>query len=253
MVELIRVTEENLDKEHICCAIASDKDPQVLAKKQWLRERFAQGLVFLKGNVRGKCFIEYIPAEWAWAPIEAAEYMYIDCLWVSGQFKGQGYSNLLLEACIRDSQAKGKKGLVILSAKKKKPFMSDPSYLAYKGFTVCDTAGADYTLMVLPFGEQAVLPRFKAQVKNPQLACAGFVLYYNHQCPFTAKYVPLLTALAGQKGAPFRAVRLESAQEAQNGPAVFTAFSLFYDGALVTHEILSEKKFAQLLADKGWS
>ena len=142
-MELIQVTADNLDKEHICCALASDKDPQVLAKKAWLSERFAEGLVFLKGNVRGKCFIEYIPAEKAWAPIAAEGYMYIDCLWVAGQFKGQGYSNLLLEACIRDSQAKGKKGLVILSGKKKLPFMSDPKYLAYKGFTVCDTVGRE--------------------------------------------------------------------------------------------------------------
>jgi hypothetical protein len=62
-----------------------------------------------KGNVRGKCFIEYIPAEKAWAPIKAAGYMYIDCLWVSGQFKGQGNSNLLLDACIRDSKKRKKR------------------------------------------------------------------------------------------------------------------------------------------------
>lgn len=252
-MELIQVTEDNLDKEHICCAIANNKDIQVQAKKEWLRARFAEGLVFLKGDVRGKCFIEYIPAEKAWAPIEAQGYMYIDCLWVSGQFKGKGYSNLLLEACIRDSQAKGKKGLVILSAKKKLPFMSDPKYLAYKGFSVCDTAGKAYTLMVLTFGKQETLPRFKAQVQQPQTAQAGFVLYYAHQCPFTAKYVPLLAEMARQKGAPFQAIRFASAEEAQNGPVIFTSFGLFYDGTFVTHEILSEKKFEKLLAEKGWS
>lgn len=169
IVELIQVTEDNLDKEHICCAIANNKDIQVQAKKEWLRARFAEGLVFLKGDVRGKCFIEYIPAEKAWAPIEAQGYMYIDCLWVSGQFKGKGYSNLLLEACIRDSQAKGKKGLVILSAKKKLPFMSDPKYLAYKGFSVCDTAGKAYTLMVLTFGKQETLPRLRRRFSSRRL------------------------------------------------------------------------------------
>ena len=98
-MELVKLTYENMDKEHICCAISNNKDIQV----------------------RGKCFIEYIPAEYAWAPIWAEGYMYIDCLWVSGQFKGHGYSNLLLDACIGDSKAKGKKGLVtheILSEKK---------------------------------------------------------------------------------------------------------------------------------------
>ena len=31
------------------------------------------------------------PAEYAWIPIEAEGYMYIDCMWVSGSFKGHGY------------------------------------------------------------------------------------------------------------------------------------------------------------------
>ena len=109
-MEYIRVTKENIENEHICCAISSNKDIQVISKKNWLKERFDDGLVFLKSIERGKCFIEYIPAENAWNPINADGYMYIDCLWVAGSFKGNGYSNDLLNACIEDSKAKGKKG-----------------------------------------------------------------------------------------------------------------------------------------------
>lgn len=95
-MEYIRVTKENLESEHIYCAIASNKDPQVLAKKAWMRERLEEGLVFLKGNIRGKCFIEYIPAEYAWVPIDAKNYMHINCFWVSGSCKGHGYANEIL-------------------------------------------------------------------------------------------------------------------------------------------------------------
>ena len=105
-MEYIRVTKENIDKEHICCAISSNKDVQVISKKDWLRDRFDDGLVFLKSVERGKCFIEYIPAENAWNPIDAKDYMYIDCLWVAGSFKGHGYSSELLEYCINDSKEK---------------------------------------------------------------------------------------------------------------------------------------------------
>ena len=62
-MEYIKLTEENLEKEHICCAISSNRDPQVTSKKGWLKERFADGLVFLRADTRVKCFIEYIPAE----------------------------------------------------------------------------------------------------------------------------------------------------------------------------------------------
>ena len=100
-MEYIRVTKDNLEKEHICCAISNNKDIQVSSKKAWLADRFEEGLVFLKSVERGKCFIEYIPAENAWVPIDAGGYMYIDCLWVSGSFKGHGYSTDLLDACIK--------------------------------------------------------------------------------------------------------------------------------------------------------
>ncbi len=76
-MEFIRVTRENIEKEHICCAISNNHDVQVSSKKNWLKERFDDGLVFLKSEQRGKCFIEYIPAENAWNPIAADDYMFM--------------------------------------------------------------------------------------------------------------------------------------------------------------------------------
>ena len=58
-MNIITVTNENLAQEHICCAISNDKDVQVAAKKSWITNCFADGLVFKKCDVRGKCFIEY--------------------------------------------------------------------------------------------------------------------------------------------------------------------------------------------------
>ena len=126
-MEYVRVTEENLAKEHVCCAISNNSDVQVLSKKAWLSEQFDEGLVFLKSVGRGKCFIEYIPAENAWNPLDADGYMYINCLWVSGALKGHGYSTDLLRECIRDSKSKGRQGLCVLSSAKKKPFWPIPS------------------------------------------------------------------------------------------------------------------------------
>lgn len=251
-MEFITLTRENLAQEHICCAIANNEDRQVAAKKSWLVEQLDNGLVFLKGDVRGKCFIEYMPAEKAWAPIFADGYMYINCLWVSGQFKGQGYSSQLLDRCMEDSKAKGKKGLVILSAKKKIPYLSDPKYLRYKGFQLADTAAPSFTLMYLPFDENAELPRFREAVKAPHIEQKGFVLYYTHQCPFTAKYVPLVENIAKEHSVPFQAIRLETMAQAQQAPSACTSYSLFYQGAFVTNEILSEKKFEKMLIEKGF-
>lgn len=250
-MELIKITHENLEQEHICCAISDNKDVQVMSKKSWLEDRLDEGLVFLKCDVRGKCFIEYIPAEYAWVPIEADGYMYIDCLWVSGQFKGHGYSNLLLNECIEDSRAKGKKGLVILSSKKKTGFLSDPKYMKYKGFVTADTASPYFELMYLPFDKSGEKPCFKNTVKDHKDMQNGFTLYYTNQCPFTAKYVPLLEKMAKARGSDFQTMHIQTRDEAQNGPTPFTTFSLFYNSGFVTHEILSENKFEKLLMEKG--
>ena len=252
-MELIQVTHENIETEHICCAISNEKDIQVSSKKAWLKDRLDEGLVFLKGYVRGKCFIEYIPAEYAWVPIEADGYLYIDCLWVSGQFKGHGYSNLLLKACVEDAKEKGKKGLVALSSRKKEGFLADSKYLQYKGFRTADTANPYFVLMFLPLESHAEIPRFKPSVKlvKHDDMGDGFVCTYTNQCPFTAKYVPIIENIARERNVAFRAVRLDTREKVQNAPSPFTTFTLFYNGEFVTHEILSDKKFEKILDDKG--
>ena len=249
-MEIITVTKDNLEKEHICCAISNKNDAQVASKKSWLADRLDDGLVFKKCDVRGKCFIEYIPSEKAWSPIEADGYMYVDCFWVSGQYKGQGNSNMLLDECIKDSKSKGKLGLVILSSKKKMPFLSDPGHLRHKGFELADTAEPYYELLYLPFEKDAPKPRFRAAVKSPKIAEQGFVLYYSHQCPFNVKYVPLIAEVAKAQSVPFKSIRFETTAQAQNAPSPVTIYSLFYNGEFVTSEILSEAKFAKIIAEK---
>lgn len=248
-MEYIRVTEENIEKEHICCAISSNRDVQVASKKAWLTERFRDGLVFLKSAERGKCFIEYIPAEMAWVPIWAEGYMYIDCLWVAGSMKGHGYSSDLLDACIEDSKRKGKRGLCILAAAKKRPFLADPKFLEHKGFRRCDEAENGIGLWYLAFAEGGELPRFRECAKHPHIEEKGCVLYYTSQCPFNAKYVPILEETAREKAIPFRAIHLQSREEAQNAPTPVTTYAMFLDGAYLTNEQMNESRFVKLVGN----
>ena len=246
-MEYIQVTRENIEKEHICCAISNNKDVQVLSKKTWMDQCFDDGLTFIKSTERGKCFIEYIPAEHAWIPIVASGYMYIDCFWVSGSLKGHGYSKDLLNKCIEDSKAKGKAGLCILSSAKKKPFLSDPKYLDHKGFKVADVSDAGINLMYFPFDDQAEVPRFKECAKHPHIDEKGYVLYYTNQCPFNGKYVPILEKTASDHNIPFKAIKIESKEQAQSAPSPCTSYALFKDGEFLTNEQQNEKRFLKLV------
>lgn len=247
-MDFINVTADNIDQEHICCAISEKKgETCVSSKKAWLSERFADGLVFRKLNVRGKVFIEYIPAEKAWCPILADGYMHINCFWVSGQYKGQGHANQLLEDCIKDAKEKGCCGVTIVASEKKRSYLPDAAFMKYKGFKTADTADPFFVLYYLPFTEDAAVPQFKECAKEGRTEEKGIVIYYTNQCPHTDKYAPLLFEMAKQKGLPAALHKIETMQQAQNAPVPFTTYSLFYDGEFVTNEIYSGKKFEAFL------
>ena len=228
-MDYIRVTRENIDKEHICCAMSGK---QSLAKKEWLKQRFEEGLVFYRSAERGKCFIEYIPAENAWVPIDAAGWLYINCLWVSGSMKGHGYSSELLEECLRDAKAQGKNGVCILCAEgRKREFLADPKFLTHKGFKVSDISDCGINLM------------------HPKVEEDGFVLYYTDQCPYTYYWVPKVQEAAKEHGIPFKTIHITEKETAQNVPAPVTTYALFRDGKFVTQSIQSDKKFLKLAAE----
>ena len=220
---------------------------QILAKKEWLRQRFDEGLVFYRSEERGKCFIEYIPAENAWVPIEAAGYLYINCLWIAGAMKGHGYSTDLLNECIREARAQEKNGVCILCAEgRKREFLADPKYLAYKDFRTADISDCGISLMYLPLVPNAEPPKFRDCARHPKADGDGFVLYYTDQCPFTCYWVPRVQETAKEHGIPFKAIHITDRDSAQNVPAPVTTYALFRDGQFLTQSIQSDKKFRAL-------
>lgn len=244
MMRYIHITKENIGKEHICCAMSGT---QCLAKKEWLRQRFDEGLVFYRSEERGKCFIEYIPAENAWVPIEADGWLYIDCLWIAGSMKGHGYANDLLSECIRDAGAKGKKGLCILCAEgRKREFLADPKFLAHKGFRTADVSDCGISLMCLPLVPEAAPPKFRECAKHPKADGDGFVLYYTDQCPFTYYWVPKVQEVAKEHGIPLKVIHITDKETARNVPAPVTTYALFRDGQFLTQGIQSDRKFLAL-------
>ena len=148
---------------------------------------------------------------------------------------------------IEDSKEKGKKGLCILAAAKKKPFLADPKFLKYKGFTVCDEAENGIQLWYLPFGNEAEKPEFRECAKHPHIEEKGYVLYYTSQCPFNAKYVPVLEQTAKENAIPFHAIHIAGREEAQNAPTPITNYALFHDGEYITNEQMNDKKFLKLV------
>ena len=92
MEPFIQIESSNIATEHICCAFSDKKCSESYeAKKAWLKREFANGYVFRRIDARAKVFMEYGPAEKGWAPVDAANYLLMNCFWVSGQYKGHGH------------------------------------------------------------------------------------------------------------------------------------------------------------------
>jgi GNAT superfamily N-acetyltransferase len=252
MEKIIRIDEGNIDDEHICCAIGSDKANRARAesKKAWLRERFAEGLVFKRLDERGKVFVEYLPAEAAWKPVEAPGYLLINCLWVSGRFKGGGWSRALLEECIADARRQGKAGLVYVAAHSREHYLTDARFFLHHGFEAVDTAPPYFQLLALHFDPAAPTPAFTgAAVTGTCAQQEGFSFIYSNQCPFMEEYVGLLADIARSRGYKAAVRRLESAEEARRIGSPFGTLGIWFNGHLRAHAPMTEKSFTKFLAE----
>ena len=236
----IELNAESLESEHICCGFADKKCAEgYRAKKQWLAQVFRQDYVFRRIDERAKVFLEYGPAENAWVPVTATNYLMLGCFWVSGRYKKQGHGKALLRAAIDAADAELKHGLVTVVGSKKLPFMSDTRWLLNQGFEVCDTTTSGFNLLYLNTRESGSIPFFHESAKSGECGeKRGLVAYYSNRCPFTEYHVnDALVATARERGIPLKIVRLQTLEQAREAPSPATIFSLFYHGGFVTTDI----------------
>lgn len=218
----ITLTPQNIAGEHICCGFSDKKlIAGYQAKKDLMAARYPQGYRFRKLAARGKVFIEYVPAEFAWAPVVAPEHVFIHCFWVSGQFKGRGHARALLDCCEKES--KGKRGIVAVVADRKKPFLSDKSFYIAQGFEVCDTAPPYFELLIKPLGRGGLSPRFADSVRTG--ACKSktdLSLFYSNQCPFPEYWADEMLRVAATYGLSSDKIKIGTLRDAQKAPTPFT-------------------------------
>ena len=241
MNEYINLSLENIDKEHICCAIGDPKHQEgVDRKKDWIKHKLKDGHVFRKLNARGKIFIEYEPIENAWVPISGKNYEYIYCLWVAGSFKGKGIGKELLEYAINDAKEKKMSGICTLVSKKKKTFIGEKKFFEHYGFEVVDSI-ADYELLALKF-DDAEAPKFNENARNMKID--------NKELQFiiVMKYeVKELSEYAKEKNIKINFIKIDSLEKAKNAPCIFNNWANFYKGEFISNTILNANSFEKLI------
>jgi len=246
MNEYINLTAENIDNEHICCAIGDPKHQcWVDKKKERIKSKLKDWHVFRKLNDRGKMFIEYEPIEIARVPVIGQNYEYIYCLWVAGSFKGKWIWKELLEYAINDAKEKKMSGVCTLVSKKKKPFIWDKKFFEHFGFKIVDSV-ADYELMALSF-DNAETPKFNDWAKKMKIDDKDFTIYYSNECPFVEHQVQELTQYSKDKKIKINFIKIDSLEKAKNAPCVFNNRANFYKWKFISNTILNWNSLEKLL------
>ena len=240
MAQFIQITKENIDTEHICCAFSDKKCAESYQKKKdWLKQEFANGYVFYRLDERAKVFIEYGPAELAWIPIRARNFLNINCFWVSGKYKGTGLGKELLKKVETDALEQGKEGLVTVAGKTKYHFMSDGKWLQREGFSIVDETCAGFILLAKFFDDSTASPTFTPEARDGECPeKEGLVAYYSNRCPYAEYHVRnSLIETANKRKIPLQIIQIETLEQARNVPCPATIFSLFYKGKFLTTDL----------------
>lgn len=245
-IKLIDVTPENAT-EHTLFCIKNLKDPGFKNKHQWFNKRYEEGLrmKILKdpsGNLTG--FIEYIPANMAWRPVDAPGYMFIHCIMVyPSKYTHQGNGSLLINICEEDAEFGKLSGVCVMTSKG--AWMADKQLFEKNGYYVVETKGR-FDLLVKKFDENAPDPKLKDWLAQ-QAQYQGWHLIYADQCPWHDKSVHAIQKTAEANGISINVRKIQTAEEAKLAPSGFGVFSLIHDGKLLEDHYISETRFKNIL------
>lgn len=246
-MKIINVNESNVAKSGFFCKMSQKKSPGYLKKMEWLEARFKEGMKIKMLDLKegGRGFIEYIPGEYAWRPVYADDYMFIHCLWVVGSSKGKGFSKLLLDECINDSEAAGKMGVAMLS--------SESNWLAKKDVFIKN--GFEIVASQPPFD---LLVKKLKKVKNPTMPSdweerakkfgKGLTVIRTNQCPYIDDATKYVDEAAHNKGIKFREVNFTSRRELfERAPSPYGVFSIVLDGKLLSYYYVLPKDLEKMI------
>ncbi|NOU59836.1 GNAT family N-acetyltransferase [Marinifilum caeruleilacunae] len=250
--QIINLTPENIAEYGVCGYKDVKKHKELRNKIDWFKEYYPKGLrikalILEDGSYQG--MLEYIPGEFAHRPVNAKNYQFIHCVFVGfkKEFKQKGYASALLKECIEEAKASSMKGVAVVS--RKGSFMCDNKIFLKHGFEVVDKAMPDFQLLALRFNERSSLPSFKNHISDlAPIKEEGLIIMRSVQCPYTEKNVNAILKTAKQKyNLSAQLIDLKDSVAVQKSPCAFGSFCILYNGEIITHHPISNKRFENIM------
>src|SRR3974390_632353 len=246
---IIEVEAANFDALP-CCGIKDVTHAGRQEKRCWLQTNAkfgARAKVLMAESDEPRGYIEYLPGEYAWRGVDAAGYMFIQCIWIPKKWQGRGHGSLLVKACLEDAKKSGSRGVAVMW--REGPWRADRRLFLANRFRQADKAAPDYELLVKKFKSRAPDPAFRGEWEGKAGQYGeGLTLIRAAQCPHIAKFAAEIAETIQKKyRTKLKVVELQSARDAQNAPTPYAVFSLIYNGQLLADHPISRTRFQNIM------
>lgn len=243
---IIEINNNNIEEHGIYC-LKNKKLPGYQKKIEWFKDKINEGLklkIAIDEEEKQIGYIEYMPSEIAYRPIEAKNFYFIQCMVIFKKANtNKGLGSALINSCEEDAKNNNKNGVCTLS--------SDGSWMANKNifikndYSIIDKKGR-FELLVKYYKNDYKTPKFRDWEKSlPNYK--GWNLVFSNQCPLHDKSVNDLQVTAKNKGIDLKITTLNTPQEAQNSPSGFGTFGLIRDGELLADHYISKTRFENII------
>ena len=248
-ISLELVGPDNFPACGIGC-VTNPRHPGFKPKVAWLQRRFDEGLrylLFRDGQGRPLGFLEFVPGEHAWRPVDAAGWLFVHCLWVypRGQKIG-GLGTRLIEACV--AQGTDAKAIGVATLTSAGPWMAGAEIFERFGFE--RLAEADRFALLAYRLRRGAAPTMRSIEAN-RAQYSGLNIVYSAQCPYLPKSVADLQSVAAELGLNVRVTALKTPAEAQRAPSYYGVFALLWNGQLLSDHYVSATRFRSLVRRHG--
>ena len=243
---IINVTPQNVLQETLFC-IKDLKNPGFHSKQKWFEKRYKEGMrMKILKDTDGKMmgFIEYIPASHAWRPVEAKNFMFIHCMYISSnKNKNKGFGSLLINESENDAKALNMSGVCVMTSNG--VWITDKRIFEKNGYAEVDQRGR-FELISKKWNRAAKDPKLMDWALQ-QKKYMGWHLLYADQCPWHEKSVFALLNTAHEYGIDLKVHKISTAQEAKNAPSGYGVFNLLKNGKLLEDHYISATRFRNIL------
>ena len=246
-ISIIDVTADNVEQTGFFCYMSKRKTDGFQRKSTWIKARFAEGMRIKMLEQPERGFIEYIPGEYAWRPINASGYMVIHCIWVVGKSRGKGYAGVLLNQCIEDARQLDMSGVAMVTSER--IWLVGKELLIKHGFeSVAELP--PFNLMVLKFNDAPSLTFSGNFEQKTSRFVNGLTVIRSDQCPYIPDATRTVLEFAEQRDIPSQVVELTSCQDVRDlAPSPYGVFNIIHNGRLLAYHYLLPKDLVKIFGE----